>query len=216
MAFDRRVFFDKVRRPLFGGRLRQSQVDGLSAVLDGLERWLPAGGAGQAAYVLATAHHETGGALAPIEERGDTAYFKRLYDIEGERPAVARRLGNGTPGDGVRFRGRGFVQITGRDNYRRFSERLGIDLVASPDMALREDIAVRILVEGMRDGVFTGRALREFVEEGTEDFVGARRVVNGRDKAEEVAGYARLYLAALRAEEEAGVLGWLKRWIGWA
>lgn len=216
MAFDRGYFFGSVRGPLFGGRLRQSQVDGLSAVLDGVERWLPAGGAGQAAYVLATAHHETGGALAPIEERGDAAYFKRLYDIEGERPAVARRLGNSEPGDGVRFRGRGFVQITGRDNYRRFSARLGIDLVTRPEMTLREDVAVRILVEGMRDGVFTGHALGDFVTEKTVDFVGARRVVNGRDKAEEVAGYARLYLAALRPVEEAGVFGWLRRMFGWA
>jgi len=85
----------------------------------------------------ATVGVETG-IFAPIPERGGAAYFTRLY--EGRKD-----LGNTEPGDGARYHGRGFIQITGRENYRVFGTRLGLDLIGNPDGALEPVAAARIL-----------------------------------------------------------------------
>lgn len=108
-------------------------------------------------------------------------------------------LGNTQKGDGVRFRGRGFVQITGRANYGHWAKRLGIDLVKQPDLAARPDIAARIAVLGMRDGSFTGRKLADYTDKhGNVDFYDSREIVNGHDKAGLLRRKAAEYLAALR------------------
>ncbi|MGA1304892.1 MAG: hypothetical protein ACO3ZD_12695, partial [Cyanobium sp.] len=105
-------------------------------------------------------------------------------------------LGNNQPGDGRRFKGRGFVQITGRINYSHWSKRLGIDLIGKPELASRPDIAAQILVQGMRDGSFTGLKLDDFVG---NDFVSARKIINGLDRAQQIANIATAYAEALKA-----------------
>jgi hypothetical protein len=194
---DRQKFFDRIRHPLFDGKLRQSQVDGLTALLDGWERdhadadrrWL--------AYALATAHHETGRTLQPIREKGDDAYFTRLYDVAGERPALARRMGNTEPGDGVRYAGRGFVQLTWKNNYAAMEPVVCIDLVRFPDRALEIAPATEILFHGMITGSFTGAKLADYFHGIHADWQGARRIVNGTDCASLIAGYGRAYRTAL-------------------
>ena len=132
----------------------------------------------QTAYVLATATHESHLGRYMEELASGSAYEGRTD------------LGNTQPGDGVRFKGRGYVQITGRANYQDWSNRLGIDLVANPELAENPEIAAEILVIGMRDGSFTGRSLDQYVNESGTDFINARRVVNGTDVADLIAGYA--------------------------
>ncbi len=66
------------------------------------------------AYILATAFHETGGLVQPVRERGGAAYLRRRYDVTGDNPARARAHGNLSSGDGVRYAGRGYVQLPGR------------------------------------------------------------------------------------------------------
>lgn len=140
----------------------------------------------QCAYVLATAWHETGRYKWLREIWGPTAQQKR-YDPPG---TLAVQLGNTTKGDGKKFMGRGFVQITGRRNYLDWSRRLGLDLVKEPQTAEKPAVAARIIVEGMKLGTFTGRKLADYVTLQRSDFVGARRIVNGTDKADLIAGYA--------------------------
>lgn len=194
---NRKFFFDEVRWSLFGGSLTQAQVDGMSGVLDEWEeshrndddRWL--------AYMLATIFHEVAKRMQPIHEFGSDAYFFRMYDKDGERPAVAKALGNTHKGDGVKFHGRGFVQLTGRDNYKRMSKLLGVDLIKNPDDALNLDVATSILFIGMRDGVFTGHKLADYFNPMEEDWIEARRIINRLDRAEMIAGYGRKFYAAI-------------------
>ena len=86
----------------------------------------------------------------------------------------ANRMGNGPgeTGDGWRFRGRGYIHLTGKDNYKRYGEYLGLDLVNNPELAEKEDIAAEIAAE------FWWRSdLNEAAD--VLDLIAIRRKVNG-------------------------------------
>lgn len=87
--------------------------------------------------VLATVAVETGN-FSPIKERGGPAYFTKMYEGRSD-------LGNTEPGDGAKFRGRGYIQITGRLNYTNYGKAIGVDLVGNPDLALDPAIAAEVL-----------------------------------------------------------------------
>jgi len=197
---NRQFFFDTVRLTLFNGSLRQKQVEGLTALLDYWEKNYAASDDRWLAYVLATAHHEVDRKMQPIKEYGGNRYFFRMYDIEGSRPHVARRLGNIAKGDGVLFHGRGFVQLTGRANYVLWQGRLGKDLTSNrrkADQVLNLKIATQILFEGMIDGTFTGKKLSNYFLDIRQDWEGARRIVNGTDKKALIGSYAKSYYSAI-------------------
>jgi putative chitinase len=167
------------------GGLTQRQVDTINAVLQTCKHWPRR----WVAYALATAWHEA--RLEPIKELGGVAYLSK-YDTG----RLARALGN-TPeadGDGVKYAGRGLVQLTGLTNYRRAGEYLGLDLVNHPDLALDLRNAAAILAWGMETGAFTGKKLADYLG---ADFYGARRIINGMDRADLVAGYAAKFDRAL-------------------
>lgn len=203
------AFFDSVRNSLFSGTLKQSQVDALNDILKA--------SAGRdirhRAYILATAYHETGLAMAPNAEvmnyttaaRIRAVWPSRFASVAAAQPyvrnpkALANKVYNGRMGnragtdDGWDYRGRGQVHITGRDNYRKAAAATGVDLVASPDLALRKDVSAKILVAGMSDGWFTGKKLSDY-----SSYEDMRRVVNGTDKAALIAGYASKFESALK------------------
>lgn len=104
-------------------------------------------------------------AFLPIDEHGDDAYFTRMY--EGRRD-----LGNTRPGDGARYHGRGFVQLTGRANYRAYGQKLGLPLEQDPELALRPAVAARVLARFLED-----RGVGRLAAAG--DWEGVRRAVNG-------------------------------------
>ena len=135
--------------------------------------------------------------MQPIKEYGSKAYFKRKYDIEGNNPRLAKELGNIHPGDGAKFHGRGFVQITGRTNYTVWKRRLKKNLVNNPDLALKPELAIEIIFGGMLNGTFTGKKLSDYFNEDKEDWRNARRIVNRLDKADLISGYAKLYYSSI-------------------
>lgn len=139
-----------------------------------------------AVYAVATSYHETAHTFAPIREYGRNLYFAKY---EPGTP-IGRRLGNTQRGDGIKFKGRGYVQITGRANYKRFSALLGVDLIGDPDLALNPVIAYKIMALGMRQGLFTGKKLSDYINATRCDWVQSRRVVNGLDRASLIAQYA--------------------------
>lgn len=189
---DRMAFFKAARAHPFGGSMSQSAVDGIEAILSAWDSYGD-DDANKLAYILATAFHESD-RFKTMEEYASGAAYEGRAD-----------LGNTRPGDGRRFKGRGFVQITGRRNYADWSERLDIDLIADPQRASEREISARIIVEGMMLGTFTGKRLGQYIG---ADFKEARRVVNGTDRANDIAGYAKDFQAALEAAAELSSAPW--------
>lgn len=159
------------------------------------------------AYALATTYHETAHTMEPVAEYGNNAYFTRQYDIQGRRPNTARQYENTQPGDGIKYRGRGYVQLTWKRNYRVMTERLrrmgfSVDLVANPDAAMEPDIAAAILVAGMREGIFTGRKVQDDLPArgaaSLAQFEATRDVINGQDKKRQIAEHAMVFQTALQ------------------
>jgi peptidoglycan hydrolase-like protein with peptidoglycan-binding domain len=139
----------------------------------------------QVAYILATADHES--LLGKyMEELASGAAYEWRTD-----------LGNNQPGDGRRFKGRGYVQITGRINYTDWSNRLNLDLVNNVNWVSEPDIAATILVQGMVEGTFTGARLSDYINPYQIDFWNARRIVNGTDRASKIADDAQRYYDVL-------------------
>jgi hypothetical protein len=146
----------------------------------------------QTAYVLATARHESRLGLLMVEQASGWSYDGR------------ENLGNIEPGDGPRYRGRGYVRIVGRNSYSRWADELGEPLVLRPELAAEPAIAAEIAVRGMKYGRFTGHSLAEYLSESATDYAGARRIIRGQDRASLVAGYARRYETALRGGRSSG------------
>lgn len=132
------------------------------------------------AYVLATAYHETAHTMKPINERGGDKYLrsKKYWP----------------------YIGRGYVQITWLENYLKATKVLGVDFVSKPELLLRPEYAAPIIIQGMKDGWFTGKKLSDYITLKKSDFRNARRIVNLMDKADLIAGYAREYDNLLLAD----------------
>ena len=96
------------------------------------------------AAFLAQCAVETGD-FSKLREVGNRKYVERMYDIK-HNPRGARVLGNTRAGDGWKYRGRGFIMLTGKYNYRKAGRDLGIDLVKSPDLLMKPDIAAKVSV----------------------------------------------------------------------
>jgi putative chitinase len=180
---DRRKFFDGVRANPFGGSMRQGQVDGCNTLIAAWEARSDMGDPRWLAYMLATAKWETAHTMQPIEE-----YAKgrgRPYGVPTQ--------------DGRVFYGRGYVQLTWATNYARMAALTGVDLVHHPELALEPRLAALIMFEGMKGGLFTGVGLPTFFNSQRDDPIGARRIINGMDHAEDIAAIHAGFLAGLLA-----------------
>ncbi|ANL46035.1 glycoside hydrolase family 19 protein [Rhizobium phaseoli] len=205
---DRMFFFDAVREELFKGELTQPQVEGITAILDAWERRFAPADRRWLAYILATAYHETAYTMQPVRETLAQSDARAVEILEAAF-AAGRLSWVKTPywrpdEDGCCWLGRGLVQLTHKRNYEAMSALTGIDLVADPDRAMEMDAAVTILIEGMLQGSFTGHKLADHLNATTEDWVNARRIVNGTDRAEKLAGYAEAFHAAMRPDAAQG------------
>lgn len=186
------TFAELVTPEIFRGSLPQWQAEPLERIIkEGLRR-------GQSlqrvAYVLATGYHETSRwrYSHEINEGAGRDYGKPVLLIRGKSAA---------------YYGRGDSQLTWLRNYALMSVELTlefgkvIDLVNNPDLAALPEYSSYILWHGMVAGRFTGKSLAdyEYPESGNLDYVGARAVVNGTDKADLIASYARQFEEALRS-----------------
>jgi predicted chitinase len=189
---DTKEFYADVR-PLFGGHLSQSQVDGIQAIL---KATADAGITDnrKVAYMLATVFHETGQTMQPVSENGKGAghdYGKKLKMGGGP----GKRVPYTTPNE--LYYGRGYVQLTWYENYENMGKLLHIDLLDNPDLALQPSIAAAIMIKGMTKGLFTSVGLDKYFTDKRTDWVNARRIVNGLDMAKTIAGYAKIFYKGL-------------------
>lgn len=178
-SIDRARFFAGIRQEPFPGKLTYGQVQGCTVILDEWERrgltdlrWL--------AYMFATTKWETDHTMQPIREGGGLKYLKskRYY------PAY----------------GRGYVQLTWAANYQKMAKLIGVpELATNYDLALKPEIATAILFEGMTRGTFTGKNLADYFNVAKTDWLNARRIINGTDRASEIAGIAKQFYADLLA-----------------
>lgn len=202
MSINRKFFFDEVRQKLFPDGLKQHQVDGIEAILDEWEKKQSANDDRWLAYMLATAYHESAHTMQPVRET-----------LAGTDAQAAARLENawdagqltwvGEPywrpdADGLCWFGRGLVQITHKHNYEKLAKAIGNkDLASDPAEALKMDVAIAILFVGMEKGLFTKKKLADYFDKDDQDWINARRIVNGLDRAEKIAGHGRAFYAAI-------------------
>ena len=192
-TFNRSKFFDGYRVRF--GPLTDDLVEGLEFLLGQIEQDNRFPGTEtnrrELAYCLATFKWETAHTMKPIDERGGNNYFNKRY---GPQTSVGKMLGNTKAGDGALFHGRGYVQLTGRRNYAKAKQLTGVDLIADPDRAKDPEVAYQIAIQGMKDGWFTGKKLSQFIKDGqSPNYEDARTIINGHDKAANIADIARRF-----------------------
>ncbi len=187
-------FLNNIEQSLFDGRLTHSQRTGVEFKLTAFKKYGVTDIRHQA-YMLATSYHETAKTMQPIEEYG-----------KGKgRPYGQKIMYNGKPytyPDKIYY-GRGDVQLTWYENYKLMGKLLNIPLLEQPELALNPEISARIMIEGMtrgrsNRGDFTGVSLGTYFNSTKSDPINARRIINGLDKAELIAGYYYKFLEALQ------------------
>lgn len=134
------------------------------------------------AYVLATAYHESAHTMKPVKEA--------FWLSEDWRKKNLRYYP---------WYGRGYVQITWEYNYKNAEVKLGIPFTKDPELVMKSENSVKILVTGMKEGWFTGKKLSDYINLKKSDFVSARYIINGKDKKDTIASYATQYDADLRS-----------------
>ncbi len=157
-------------------------------------RWL--------AYILATTYHETGRRIQAVREcfgKTDQESINCVTSLY-RRGRIKRNYAAIDKVTGKAYFGRGHVQLTWDFNYKRMGKELGMgdQVYINPDLALHPDSSVAIMAEGMIKGIFTGKRLSQYFNATTENWGGARRIVNGLDKYTLIAGYGRKFYASLR------------------
>lgn len=173
---NRKAFFLQIRIGLYDGKITQSHVDGITAILDEWDargftdiRWL--------AYILATVYHETARTMQPITEKGGEKYLKskKYYP----------------------YYGRDLVQTTWDYNYEKVKKFTGIDVVKNPELIAELKTAAKVAIEFMNKGWYTGKKLAHYFNDKVDDPVNARRIINGLDKAELISRYYKEFNKAL-------------------
>lgn len=177
---NRKLFFDKIRKSIFNGKLSVPQVSNIETILDTWERLLNNPDHRWIANSLAQIYHETGSRMEPVREtfaNSDVVVKRRLERawITGQLPWVK------APYWREGWYGRGYVQVTHKENYRKMQTRTGYLFLDNPDLMLEPAISAEVAVIGMCEGLFTGKKLSDYFSESTDLPEDSRRIINGKD-----------------------------------
>lgn len=195
------VFWGVIRENLFRGKMTQGVEDTIDTIVD---TYLAQGqyNPHHLAYILATAYHESYHRKLNPDWNPVREGFAKTN--EGAIKAVTKLYEQGKIShnyaiphtNGYSYYGRGYVQITWPENYRKMGKRLDISLYENPDLALDRSVAAKLLVVGMIEGTYTGRKLDDY---GVQNFdaYNARRIINGLDNAELIKGYYEIFNLAI-------------------
>lgn len=174
---NRKTFFELYKKDLDPDKkLSQAEVDALTIFLNFYDRDKNYFSLKQWAYVFATVFHETGATFLPVREspRMSDDWRKRNFRY-------------------FPYYGRGYVQLTWNYNYKAYGVKLKIDLLKNPDLAMIPEYSWFILIDGFKYGVFTGAKISNYINDKKTDYKNARRCINGTDKAETIANYAKSF-----------------------
>jgi len=185
------TFKNEVKTSIFGGVLLDSPRDGLDALIAEQAAHWPDINLNALAYIIATAHFETGGRFVPSAEIGQGA--GKLYGHYLKRSAVVYS-------DSTQlFYGRGLVLLAWYENYVLAGAAAGVDLLENPDAMLTLPVAACALFHGMTEGWYTGATLAQHFDGDAADWLGARDIIRREDRAQLVADLAVKYRAAIAA-----------------
>ena len=178
--------------------LTTSKGEDFSGLFDMLKKDSEISDVRWAAYMMATAYHETTYSFKPVRESGKGKGYK--YSKEYEVTDKAGIRGKKNQKYKNVYYGRGYVQLTWDYNYKIVGKAIGQadNLHINPDLALKKDIAYKVMSYGMRKGSFTKRKLSDYLSSGKTDYIGARYIINGTDKNSIIAGYAETIELLLR------------------
>ncbi|MBY5898031.1 hypothetical protein HFN45_32525 [Rhizobium leguminosarum] len=196
MSLFNQTYIDHVTAdlPVLGGH---KQLAGMKAIIEGFEAQLPGQDIRWLAYMLATAFHETAATMEPVREAFWLSETWRKTHLSY-----------------YPYYGRGYVQLTHKENYKKAGDDVGADLVKTPDLAMRPDYAARVMCIGMKEGWFRGdshgrHTLGRYFSEDVDDLVGARNIINGRETkivagkettvAAIIAGYYAIFISGFPA-----------------
>lgn len=201
MTLNRVFFYEQLHDSLFPKGIKQSQVDGMEAILDYWDSGFAANDDRWLAYMLATAYHETGRTMQPVREAfatSDQQAIARLQkSFDAGKLAWVKTPYWKVDANGQSWFGRGLVQLTHKANYQTMKSALNVDIVAHPELALEMDVAVKIMFEGMIHGRFTKYKLGDFFDGSKADWFNARKIINALERAKDVASYGRRFYAAI-------------------
>lgn len=189
---NRKSFFDFIRADLAKGTMNQTQVNGINDLLDVWFADFTDYPNEFLAYCLATAWHETAFTMQPIEEYGK---------------GRGRKYGRRNETTGKAYYGRGYVQLTWGYNYKRAGIELGMgqDLFNHPEKVMVPETAAKILFQGSIEGWFTGKKLADYIGENSANYRQCRRIINGMDKASQIAKYASIFEHAIEQSKNSNV-----------
>jgi hypothetical protein len=175
------------------GRLGAAALDGITTLVDFINNDFEIQDVGWAAYMFATVERECANTWQPIREfgRGSGHPYGNPVNVRDAAGVIHSNT----------YYGRGYVQLTWKDNYQKLSLELGLgdELLINPDDALDPDIAYQILSFGMRNGSFSaGQTLSRHININRCDYKNARRIVNGTDHADEMAASAGRFELLIR------------------
>lgn len=196
---NRKDFYASVRTSLFKGKLQPRHVQNMEAILnEAEERCLDLR---QLAYILGTIYWETGRTMAPVEEIGKG----RNYDY-GKKLDMGQGPGKRIPyliPDKIYY-GRGHSQVTWLTNYKKLTvaakaEGKNWDFVNKPELLLEIEPSVWATFYAMTTGLYTGKKLSQYFNSAVTDWVNSRKIVNGLDKAAEIAEISKKFYAGLTA-----------------
>lgn len=172
------------------GKLSIKQVEGFEAIFNAYESFNVADRK-KLSYILATVWHETGKTMQPIEEygKGKKRKYGKCIWFSGKRYSDIPHV----------FYGRGHTQNTWRDNYLKLSNsnQKGWDFVANPNLLLQIEPSIWATFYAMINGLYTGRKLSDFFNTKINDPKGARKIINGNDKAILIANYHLKFLKSI-------------------
>ena len=182
LQIDRDLFLKELNSNVFKIKeLSNDQILGILSILNKRDGEYPNIDLRQLAYIFATVYWETGHKMQPVDEIGKG---------NGKPYGIKQKYNGdlyGTP-DYIYF-GRGLVQLTWYENYEEFGKKLGYDLLNNPDwLTSRFDVSLEVLFKGMTKGWFTGVGLSNYFNDKKEDWIMARKIINGPNCVKDIKG----------------------------